>query len=118
MVSAKLGMLGIRQLDVSLGNRVNRSVSTPVTLMLTASFSGTGSSPALYVYTQLPVTCSKISKTSNSHPIRKNLKLKVSMKWKFTLLFYDPFVNDSSTLFLFVFLFISSFLIKITSLEM
>lgn len=50
-VSARLDMLGIRQLDVSLGNRAPRSVSTPVTLTLTASFSGTATSPALYVYT-------------------------------------------------------------------
>jgi len=55
VVSVKLDMLGIRQLDVSLGNRVLRSVSTPVTLTLTASFSETGTSPVLYVYTQLLV---------------------------------------------------------------
>ncbi len=50
-VSARLDMLVIRQPDVSLGNHALRSVSTPVTLTLTASFRGTVTSPALYVYT-------------------------------------------------------------------
>lgn len=77
-VSARLDMLVIRQLDVSLGNHALRSVSTPVTITLTASFSGTVTSPALYVYTyivsQLDAMCKEFRErlqfVIQSRPVR------------------------------------------------